>query len=120
MEIKLLDEPLLQFGKGEYVCPRTGIYKYNVSDINDIRPDKIVVGFIGLSESINIAISWIKKCGNHIEAKKSKQPNLLLIFQDLMKQSDFIAKLYMMNRIYVKLIIRPLTELKKKLMILIS
>ena len=26
MEIKLLDEPLLQFGKGEYVCPRTGIY----------------------------------------------------------------------------------------------
>ena len=34
MEIKLLDEPLLQFGKGEYVCPRTGIYKYNVSDIN--------------------------------------------------------------------------------------
>lgn len=25
MEIKLLDEPLLQFGKGEYVCPRTGI-----------------------------------------------------------------------------------------------
>ena len=35
MEIKLLDEPLLQFGKGEYVCPRTGIYKYNVSDIND-------------------------------------------------------------------------------------
>ena len=46
MEIKLLDEPLLQFGKGEYVCPRTGIYKYNVSDINDIRPDKIVVGFI--------------------------------------------------------------------------
>lgn len=55
MEIKLLDEPLLQFGKGEYVCPRTGIYKYNVSDINDIRPDKIVVGFIGLSESINIA-----------------------------------------------------------------
>lgn len=27
MEIKLLDEPLLQFGKGEYVCPRTGIYK---------------------------------------------------------------------------------------------
>lgn len=120
MEIKLLDEPLLQFGKGEYVCPRTGIYKYNVSDINDIRPDKIVVGFIGLSESINIAISWIKKCGNHIEAKRVNNLIFLLIFQDLMKQSDFIVKLYMMNRIYVKLIIRPLRKLKKKLMILIS
>ena len=115
MEIKLLDEPLLQFGKGEYVCPRTGIYKYNVSDINDIRPDKIVVGFIGLSESINIAISWII-----LKQKRVSNLIFLLIFQDLMKQSDFIAKLYMMNRIYVKLIIRPLTELKKKLVILIS
>ena len=28
MDIKLLEEPLLQFGKGEYICPRTGIYKY--------------------------------------------------------------------------------------------
>ena len=80
MDIKLLEEPLLQFGKGEYICPRTGIYKYNVSDINDIRPDKIVIGFIGLSESINIAISWIKKCRNHIESKKSKQPNLFTNF----------------------------------------
>ena len=116
MEIKLLDEPLLQFGKGEYVCPRTGIYKYNVSDINDIRPDKIVVGFIGLSESINIAISWIKKCGNHIEAKKSKQPNLFTNFPGFNETVGF----HMMNRIYVKLIIRPLRKLKKKLMILIS
>ena len=80
MDIKLLEEPLLQFSKGEYICPRTGIYKYNVSDINDIRPDKIVIGFIGLSESINIAISWIKKCRNHIESKKSKQPNLFTNF----------------------------------------
>lgn len=70
MEIKLLDEPLLQFGKGEYVCPRTGIYKYNVSDINDIRPDKIVVGFIGLSESINIAISWIKNVAIILKQKR--------------------------------------------------
>ena len=77
MEIKLLDEPLLQFGKGEYVCPRTGIYKYNVSDINDIRPDKIVVGFIGLSESINIAISWIK---NVAIILKQKRVNNLIFY----------------------------------------
>lgn len=70
MDIKLLEEPLLQFGKGEYICPRTGIYKYNVSDINDIRPDKIVIGFIGLSESINIAISWIKSAVIILSQKK--------------------------------------------------
>ena len=85
MDIKLLEEPLLQFGKGEYICPRTGIYKYNVSDINDIRPDKIVIGFIGLSESINIAISWIKKCRNHIKSKKANNPIFLQTFQVLMK-----------------------------------
>lgn len=93
MEIKLLDEPLLQFGKGEYICPRAGIYKYNVSDINDIRPDRIVVGFIGLSESINIAISWIKKCSSHIEAKKSKQPNLFTNFPGFNESVGFYSKI---------------------------
>lgn len=93
MEIKLLEEPLLQFGKGECICPRTGIYKYNVSDINDIRPDKIVVGFIGLSESINIAISWIKKCCNHINAKKSKLPNLFTNFPGFNETIGFGSKI---------------------------
>lgn len=94
MDIKLLEEPLLQFGKGEYICPRTGIYKYNVSDINDIRPDKIVIGFIGLSESINIAISWIKKCRNHIESKKSKQPNLFTNFKGFLFNRHYFHNLY--------------------------
>lgn len=85
MDIKLLEEPLLQFGKGEYICPRTGIYKYNVSDINDIRPDKIVIGFIGLSESINIAISWIKSAVIILSQKKANNPIFLQTFQVLMK-----------------------------------
>ena len=91
-----------------------------MSDINDIRPDKIVVGFIGLSEILILLLAGLKNVAIILKQKRVNNLIFLLIFQDLMKQSDFIVKLYMMNRIYVKLIIRPLRKLKKKLMILIS
>ena len=57
------------------------------------NPDRIVVGFIGLSESINIAISWIKKCSSHIEAKKSKQPNLFTNFPGFNESVGFYSKI---------------------------
>jgi hypothetical protein len=76
MDIKLLEEPLLQFNVGEHICPRAGISQYTVADLNNVRPDKIVIGFVGSSDSIGTLISWIKKCKNPIEAKKSNQPNL--------------------------------------------
>ena len=41
MNIKLLPEPKLQFGRGSHVCPRAGIYKYDVSDIENVRPEKL-------------------------------------------------------------------------------
>ncbi|PRY13781.1 hypothetical protein CLV24_105151 [Pontibacter ummariensis] len=80
MDIKLLEEPFLQFSSGQHVCPRAGIYNYTVSDINNVRPDKIVVGFVGSSDSIGTLISWIKQCRSHIDAKKSNQPNLFTNF----------------------------------------
>lgn len=80
MEIKILEEPLLQFNSGNHVCPRTGIYKYNVTDIENVRPEKIAIGFVGVSDSIGMLISWIKKCKTNIESKKSKQPNLFTNF----------------------------------------
>lgn len=52
MEIKLLNEPILQFSRGEHICPRAGIYTFDVSDIGSVRPESIAVGFVGLSESI--------------------------------------------------------------------
>jgi hypothetical protein len=76
MDIKILEEPLLQFGKGEHICPRTGIYQYEVSDMDIVRPDKIVIGLIGMSESIGAVISWIKKCKTHIDGKKTHLSNL--------------------------------------------
>lgn len=80
MDIKLLEEPLLQFNNGTHICPRTGIYQYEVSDIDNVRPDKIVLGFVGKSDSIAQLISWIRSCKSHIPAKDSKQPNLFMNF----------------------------------------
>jgi hypothetical protein len=80
MEIKLLEEPILQFSNGEHVCPRSGIYHFGVSDFENVRPEKIVLGFVGNSDSIGNIISWIKTCKSHIGAKKSKQPNLFMNF----------------------------------------
>jgi hypothetical protein len=76
MDIKILEEPLLQFGKGKHICPRIGIYQYEVSDMDIVRPDKIVIGLIGMSESIGAVISWIKKCKTHIGGKKTHLSNL--------------------------------------------
>ena len=76
MNIKLLEEPLLQFHKGTHVCPRTGIYKYGTVDTNYVRPTQITIGLLGSSDSIGNIISWINRCRTHIDAKKSNQPNL--------------------------------------------
>lgn len=93
MEIKLLDEPLLQFNNGDHVCPKAGIYQYNIADLNNVRPDKIVLGFVGTSDSIGDIISWIKKCKNHIDAKKSKQPNLFTNFPGFNRKIAFRSEI---------------------------
>lgn len=81
MKVKLLEEPILQFSNGDHVCPKAGIYQYGVSDIKNVRPEKIVIGLVGLSESIGTLISWIKKCKTHIDGKlNAKQPNLFTNF----------------------------------------
>lgn len=80
MEIKLLEEPVLQFNNGEHVCPKAGIFQYGISDMDNVRPEKIILGFVGISDSIGTLISWIKNCRVHIDAKKSKQPNLFTNF----------------------------------------
>lgn len=80
MNANLISEPILQFGSGEYICPKKGIEIFNPFDIGKVRPEKIVIGIIGKGESVGKVISWIEKCKKPIEAKKSKQPNLFSSF----------------------------------------
>lgn len=93
MEIKLLEEPMLQFNGGEHVCPRAGIFQYNVADMNNVRPEKIVIGFVGISDSIGTIISWLKNCKTHINAKKSKLNNLFTNFPGFNRKVAFKSEI---------------------------
>ncbi|WP_298238260.1 hypothetical protein [uncultured Algibacter sp.] len=61
MNIKLIEEPVLQFGTGEHIDPRQGILVHGTSDLNEVRPERIVTGFVGKSESVSKIISWFDK-----------------------------------------------------------
>lgn len=82
MELRYIEETSLQFGSDQHICPRSGIFNYNPYDINEVRPEKIVLGIIGISESIDKVLEWLEKCKTHIDGKQSKNPlpNLFLNF----------------------------------------
>jgi len=93
MNVSLIKEPILQFGNGEFICPKKGIELYSPYDIDKVRPEKIVVGIIGKSESINKVISWLEKCKKKIDAKTSKQPNLFSSWYGFNKDVSFKCEL---------------------------
>ncbi len=93
MDIKLLSEPVLQFNKGEHICPRYGIYSFDVSDIGNVRPDKIAVGVIGLSDSISKIIDWMKRCRTQIDAKSSTLNNLFTNFPGFNRNIAFKSEI---------------------------
>jgi hypothetical protein len=113
MEISLLKEPILQFQNGEHICPRTGIYKFGVADFENVRPDKIVLGFVGNSDSIGSLISWIKSCKNHIDPKKSNQPNLFMNFPGFNDKVAFKSEITY-DESYVRKINNSIFEKAKK------
>jgi hypothetical protein len=82
MNARIIQEPSLEFGEGHHLCPRSGIYTYSPYDLNDVRPEKITLGIIGLSESIEKVTEWLEECSNHIPGKISKNPhpNLFMNF----------------------------------------
>lgn len=114
MDINILEEPLLQFTRGVHICPKGGIYQYEVADINNVRPEKIVIGLIGMSDSIGTIISWLKKCRNHIDAKKSKQPNLFSNFPGFNSKVAFKSEVTYDESYIRKINHSTFDEVKKK------
>ncbi|MBS1974393.1 MAG: hypothetical protein JST13_08565, partial [Bacteroidetes bacterium] len=81
MDIRYIEEPSLQFGLNQHICPRAGIRDYSPFDISQVRPEKIVTGMVGKSESIDKICAWIDICRKEIAAKtvrKGKKQNLNL------------------------------------------
>jgi hypothetical protein len=98
MNVRYIQEPSLQFGEGQHLCPKSGIYTYNPYDIGQVRPDKITIGIIGKSDSIDIILEWLEDCKTHIEGKQEKKgstshPNLFLNFCGFNKEIGFKSEI---------------------------
>ncbi len=91
MKLRYIEEPSLQFGENQHICPKSGIYSYSPFDIGQVRPEKITIGIIGKSESIEKIITWIDSCKSHIDGKLSKtpHPNLFMNFCGFNKDIGF-------------------------------
>jgi hypothetical protein len=93
MNIKIFEEPLLQFGNSESVCPKTGLMRFNPYDLDKVRPERIKTGIIGKSESIDTITQWLERCKKPIAAKKSSLPNLFPGFCGFNKDEAFKAEI---------------------------
>ena len=95
MKLRYIEEPSLQFGYDQHICPKSGIFYYNPFDINQVRPEKITVGIIGKSESIDKVLEWIESCKKYIAGKESKNPhpNLFLDFCGFNKDKGFKSEI---------------------------
>lgn len=89
MNIKLLQEPLLQFGTGEHIDPKTGILTFNPYDFHSVRPERIKTGIIGKSESIETIINWLAAGKKIVAAKKTNLNTLFPQFCGFNKDDAF-------------------------------
>lgn len=95
MKLKILKEPLLEFGSGTHICPRTGIENMGVYDKrDDLRRSELRVGAVGRGEGLDLFDVWIEKCVNGLVGKEgSKFPNLFKGFGGMNEFYGFSTKL---------------------------
>lgn len=76
MKFRYIEEPSILFGgDNQHICPKAGIYSYHPFDLEQVRPEKITLGIVGKSESIEQVLQWLESCKTHIAEKKSKNPH---------------------------------------------
>ncbi|HCW06342.1 MAG TPA: hypothetical protein DGG95_03140 [Cytophagales bacterium] len=93
MQIKILEEPKLEFANGTHICPKAGIETLGVYDKNDeFRQSELRLGIVGRGEGVDLLDLWLVKCQDGIEAKESKYPNLFRGFGGFSQHYGFYAK----------------------------
>lgn len=97
MKLQHISEPRLVFARGEHICARHGIAGYGVYDAHEpIRRDRILVGAVGDSKSLEELAAWIARCANPIErSAASRQPRLFTDFCGMRKGVGFDCELVM-------------------------
>ena len=73
MKIRYIEEPSLQFGTNQHICPKSGIFSYGPFDIDQVRPEKITIGIIGKGESIDSVLEWIESCKKTYQRKRKQK-----------------------------------------------
>lgn len=118
MEIKILKEPLLQFGSSSHICPRTGIERLGVYDTKDEnRRSELRLGIVGRGEGIDALDVWLENCRQGFEAKDSNFPNLFKGFGGINEQYGFFTKLLsspQYTRAIQKTTITQITKIEKR------
>ena len=115
MDLRIINEPYLEFSQGIHRCPRTGISKYMVYDSKfKARKNEIFVGAVGTSMSLQGLKEWIEKCSKPIEAKpNNNQPNLYTPFCGFNEESGFASKLIYEEEITKKILNKSLKKILK-------
>lgn len=95
MKLTTLVEPLLEFGTGTHICPRTGIEHMGVYDKRDeLRRTELRIGVVGRGEGIDLLDDWLEKCRDGIERKnESKLLNLFRGFGGINQSYGFLTRL---------------------------
>ncbi|AKK71352.1 hypothetical protein OK18_00705 [Chryseobacterium gallinarum] len=93
MKVKLLEEPTLEFGLGESICPKRGIAGMSPYDFDNVRPEKITLGFIGKSESIDNIASWLQTAKKSIKNNKQNLRNLFPDFPGFNRDLAFHSEI---------------------------
>lgn len=93
MKIKLLEEPALEFGLGESICPKKGIAGLHPYDLENVRPEKITLGLIGKSESVDDIIFWLNSCKKLVRSGKLKLNNLFADFPGFNNDTGFLSQI---------------------------
>jgi hypothetical protein len=95
MKLYKIAEPLLEFGYGTHIDPRTGISQHSVYDAKfQARRDRILIGAVGTSDSLSALASWLDRCSRPIPAPlDSRQRNLRVPFCGFNRDGGFRATL---------------------------
>lgn len=95
MKLTTLAEPLLEFGTGTHICPRTGIEHMGVYDQRDeLRRTELRIGVVGRGEGIDRLDEWLERCRGGIERKKESQLlNLFRGFGGVNQSYGFLTRL---------------------------
>ena len=102
MKLKILKEPLLEFGNSTHICPRTGVEISGVYDKRDeLRRSELRVGVVGRGEGIDLLDVWLDKCVNGIVGKEgSKFPNLFKGFGGINEHYGFLYQIITFTTLY--------------------